>query len=140
MRAGRDEELVALATEARERAYAPYSHFAVGAALLARSGKVYTGCNVENASYGLSMCAERVTVFKAVEAGEREFEAIAVVSETGATPCGACRQVLAEFSHGLEKEGGLQVIVADLQGWRWTCSLAELLPQAFTQEHLTATQ
>ena len=83
-----DKALVDQARQARERAYAPYSGFPVGAALLGRSGRVYTGCNVENASYPLSICAERTAVFKAVSEGERDFQAIAVVTATGATPCG----------------------------------------------------
>jgi cytidine deaminase len=102
----------------------------VGTALLARSGRIYTGCNVENASYGLSICAERVAVFKAVSEGERDFEAIAIVTEKGVTPCGACRQVLMEFG------GNVQVIVADEAGGYRVFSLQELLPQAFTPQHL----
>jgi cytidine deaminase len=124
------ENLIAKAMKARKKAYAPYSHFTVGAALLARSGRVYTGCNVENASYGLSVCAERVAVFKAVSEGEREFEAIAVVTEKGVTPCGACRQVLMEFGNDVE------VIVADEAGVYRVFTLRELLPEAFTPEHL----
>ena len=124
------EDLIAKAMEAREKAHAPYSHFAVGAALLARSGRVYTGCNVENASYGLSICAERTAVFKAVSEGERDFEAIAVVTEKGVTPCGACRQVLLEFGDDI------QVIVADGAGGYRVFTLQELLPEAFTPEHL----
>ncbi len=116
-----DEELIALAAEARKRAYAPYSHFAVGAALLAKSGKVYTACNVENVSYGLSVCAERAAVFKAVSEGEREFEAIAVVTENGIPPCGACRQVLREFGEDM------RVIVADEEGAYQVFSLRDLL-------------
>ena len=125
------EDLIALALEARKKAYAPYSHFPVGAALLAESGQVYTGCNVENASYGLSICAERVAIFKAISADERGFKALAVVTESMATPCGACRQVLAEF-------GGddMQVIVANLQGDKVVYSLAELLPASFTAQKL----
>ena len=92
-----DNELIALAAGVRRKAYAPYSHYPVGAALFTASGKVYTGCNVENASYGLSICAERTAAFKAVSEGEREFVAIAVVTENGSAPCGACRQVLNEF-------------------------------------------
>jgi len=127
----RKEDLIALALEARKKAYVPYSHFPVGAALLAESGQVYTGCNVENASYGLSICAERVALFKAVAAGERQFEAIAVVTETMATPCGSCRQVLAEFG-----EGELQIIVADPEGQMEIYTLGELLPASFTAQHL----
>lgn len=117
--------LVAAATSARDRAYVPYSHFAVGAALLASDGTVYTGCNVENASYGLTVCAERNAVFQAVASGAREFTAVAVVTANGVTPCGACRQVLAEFSPEMT------VIVADLAGNRRVYALSELLPDAF---------
>lgn len=97
-------ELMRLAVQARENAYAPYSNFKVGAALLGKSGKVYTGCNVENAAYSPTNCAERTAVFKAVSEGEREFTAIAIVGGTGeklnplCAPCGVCRQVLAEFA------------------------------------------
>ena len=124
------DKLVSLAAEARKKAHAPYSNFAVGAALLAKSGRVYKGCNVENASYGLSICAERAAVFKAVSEGEREFGAIAVVSENGVTPCGACRQVLMEFG------GDIQVIVADTAGHRRAFVLTDLLPEGFTPEDL----
>lgn len=120
------EELVDRGREAREKAYAPYSGFKVGAALRTKSGRVYCGSNVENASYGLTICAERVAVFNAVSEGECEFEALAVVSENLAPPCGACRQVLAEF--GLDT----QVIVADLGGRREVHLMADLLPTAFT--------
>jgi cytidine deaminase len=123
-------DLIAQAQAARERAYAPYSHFAVGAALLARDGRVFTGCNVENASYGLTVCAERVAIFKAVSEGCRDFAAIAVVTATGATPCGACRQVLVEF-------GVDQIIVARSNGSYATFTLDELVPQAFDCHHLT---
>lgn len=124
------EDLIAEAIEAREKAHAPYSRFAVGTALLAKSGRIYTGCNVENASYGLSTCAERVAVFKAVSEGERDFEAIAVVTEKGVPPCGACRQVLMEFGEDI------QVIVANGAGEYRVFGLQELLPEAFTPEHL----
>jgi cytidine deaminase len=122
--------LIAKAMEARKKAHAPYSRFTVGAALLAKSGRVYMGCNVENASYGLSICAERAAIFKAVSEGERDFEAIAVVTEKGVTPCGACRQVLMEFGEDI------QVIVADEAGEYRVFALQELLPEAFTPEHL----
>ena len=124
-------QLVEAAQEARRWAYAPYSHYAVGAALLTSSGKVYDGCNVENAAYPTGMCAERVAVFKAVSAGELSFTAIAVVTANGGTPCGACRQVLAEF--GVDT----LVIVADAEG-RIVLenSLAELLPGAFLPRDL----
>jgi len=124
------ENLIKLAAEAREKAYAPYSHFRVGAALLGKSGRVYTGCNVENASYGLTVCAERVALFRAVAEGEREFEAIAIVTEKGVTPCGACRQVLREFGREL------RVIVADIKGKQREYTLAELLPDDFKPEDL----
>jgi cytidine deaminase len=120
-----DDELVAAARVAREGAYAPYSHYAVGAALRTRTGKVYTGANVENASFGLSVCAERVAAFKAVTDGEREFEVVAVVTENGGSPCGACRQVLSEFGQNA------RVIVADMHGGRRKWSLSELLPDSF---------
>jgi len=127
-----DEELIALAAEARRRAYVPYSDYAVGAALLTASGKVYTGCNVENASYGLTVCAERTAAFKAVCDGEREFIAIAVVTQNAGSPCGACRQVLAEF--GPE----MRVLVADDSGDYRVYSLAELLPDFFGPSQLLA--
>jgi cytidine deaminase len=95
------EELIAAAFEAQQRAYCPYSNFPVGAALRTAGGKIYHGVNVENASYGLTICAERVAVVAAVAAGNREFTAIAVASPGGASPCGACRQFLAEFSPSL---------------------------------------
>ncbi len=120
--------LIELARDARERAYAPYSHFPVGAALLGRSGRVYTGCNVENASYPAGICAERCAVAKAVSEGEREFLAIAVVGDTDGpcAPCGICRQVLVEF--GL----GMLVIMANLKGDVRALAACELLPGAFT--------
>ncbi len=119
-------QLINMAMQVRERAYAPYSHYLVGAALLTTSGNIFTGCNVESAAYPTSMCAERVAVFKAVSEGEREFIAIAVVTSNGGTPCGACRQVLAEF--GL----GTQVIIADTLGnVKQEALLSELLPGAF---------
>jgi cytidine deaminase len=128
-----DPALVARARQARDRAYAPYSNFPVGAALLGRSGRVYTGCNVENAAYPLATCAERTAVTKAVSEGERAFEAIAVVTATGAVPCGACRQILREFAG---PEGDLRVIVADTAGRSRTYTIAELLPEAFTPDQL----
>ena len=124
-------QLVEAAQEARRWAYAPYSHYAVGAALLTSSGKVYDGCNVENAAYPTCMCAERVAVYKAVSAGELSFTAIAVVTANGGTPCGACRQVLAEF--GVDTV----VIVADAAGKIvLENSVAELLPGAFLPRDL----
>jgi cytidine deaminase len=120
-----EQQLIALAAEARLKAYAPYSGFPVGAALLCRSGRVYTGCNVENASFSLTVCAERVALFKAVSEGERQFEAIAIVTSAGATPCGACRQVLAEFGPDM------RVLIATPEGLVSASSVTELLPGAF---------
>lgn len=125
-----DKELVRAASEARENAYVPYSGYRVGAALLTRSGRVFTGANVENASYGLSICAERVAAFKAAAEGEREFEAIAVVTGNGVMPCGACRQVLTEFGPNM------RIIAADTNGNMRTYQLSDLLPGGFTQADL----
>lgn len=121
------EKLINAATAARERAYAPYSGFKVGAAILTREGRYYTGCNVENASYGLSCCAERVALFKAVSNGERDFLAIAVTAGTAefCSPCGACRQALAEFG------GQIGVYMANARGEYRLKSVADLLPEAF---------
>ena len=118
--------LIEAARRAREQAYAPYSHFTVGAALRTKSGRVFMGCNVENLSFGLTICAERVAVGAAIAAGEREFEALAVVADSRepVTPCGACRQVLAEFSLKLP------VCSANLEGAMYESSIAELLPRA----------
>ena len=123
-------ELIDLARKARKQAYAPYSHYKVGAALLGQSGTIYTGCNVENASYGHTICAERTAVVKAVSEGETEFEAIAVVTKNGGSPCGACRQVLSEFSPELI------IYIADKDGEYRTTTLKELLPDSFTPAHL----
>jgi cytidine deaminase len=118
-------ELVRQAAAAREIAYAPYSRYQVGAALLGRSGRIYTGCNVENAAYSATICAERVAVAKAVSEGEREFAAIAVVTEDGATPCGVCRQVLREFSEELI------VLIGDGDGRVRETTVSALLPDSF---------
>jgi len=125
-----DKDLIALASKARDKAYAPYSHYAVGAALLTASGKVYTGCNVENASYGLTICGERTAVGKAVCDGEREFVAMAVVTENGGTPCGACRQVLAEFGPDM------RILVADVAGNCQIYTLRDLLLDFFGPSQL----
>jgi cytidine deaminase len=103
-------DLIDKAKEVQKKAYPPYSHYYVGAALLTKSGKVFSGCNVENASYGLTICAERTAVFKAVSEGDKEIEAIVVVTKDGGMPCGACRQVLNEFNPKMI------VIAADEQG------------------------
>jgi cytidine deaminase len=127
------EKLINAAAAARERAYAPYSKYRVGAAILTREGRYYTGCNVENASYGLTCCAERVALFKAVSNGERDFEAIAVTagSDEFCSPCGACRQALAEFG------ANIKVFMANGRGEYITRTVAELLPAAFNREALT---
>jgi len=122
-----DAELIAQAAAARALAYAPYSKFAVGAALLAADGRLFTGCNVENASYGLAMCAERVALFKAVSEGARAFVRLAIVADTEAliSPCGACRQVLWEFAPDA------LIIAANLKGQVRAWPLRELLPEPF---------
>jgi cytidine deaminase len=125
------QKLIQAAQEARQWAYAPYSNYTVGAALLTRSGRIYDGVNVENAAYPTGICAERVAVFKAVSEGEREFEAIAVVTINGGSPCGSCRQVLAEF--------GLHTIVllANADGQLLQeMTVADLLPGAFGSRDL----
>ena len=125
------QKLIDAAVQARQWAYAPYSNYAVGAALLTASGRTYDGVNVENAAYPTTMCAERVAVFKAVSEGEREFEAIAVVTSNGGSPCGSCRQVLAEF--GLDTV----VLIATADGALvQETSVRELLPGAFTPKDL----
>ncbi len=129
------DELVQQATEVRERAYAPYSHYPVGAALLGKSGRVYTGCNVENSSFGLTVCAERTAILKAVSEGEREFQAIAVVTSNGGSPCGACRQVLFEF---LPPEA--PIVISDTNGKREVHALGELLAFGFGPEHLPGSE
>jgi cytidine deaminase len=119
-------QLIEKAQQARQQAYAPYSNYRVGAALLTSTGDVFSGANVENAAYPTSICAERVAIFKAVSEGQRQFQAIAVVTENGGSPCGSCRQVLAEF--GLET----LVLIADAQGRVvQEMTVAELLPGAF---------
>jgi cytidine deaminase len=125
------QSLIDLANEARRRAYAPYSNYHVGAALRTGSGRIFTGCNVENAAYPHCMCAERVAIFKAVSEGEKKFDVIAVVTPNGGSPCGGCRQVLAEF--GLETV----VLIGDGQGRLVEeTTVGGLLPLAFTPEHL----
>ena len=125
------QSLIDLANTARQRAYVPYSHYAVGAALRTRSGRLFTGVNVENAAYPQTMCAERVAIFKAVSEGEKDFEIISVVTENGGSPCGGCRQVMAEF--GLDTI----VLMADGSGKLVKeTTVKELLPEAFTPAHL----
>src|SRR5713101_6759236 len=119
------DKLIAVAKQARENAHAAYSNFRVGAALKAQSGRVYTGCNIENASYGLTCCAESVAIFKAMSEGERGFEAIAVVTDTDTLtpPCGACRQVIWEMC------GDIPVILANLKGKVEHETAGKLLPR-----------
>jgi cytidine deaminase len=125
------QSLIDIANEARKNSYAPYSHYPVGAALRTKTGRVYTGVNIENAAYPTGTCAERVAIFKAVSEGEREFDVIAVVTNNGGSPCGSCRQVMAEF--------GLDTIVwlADGNGnLIEETTVNELLPKAFQPHHL----
>ena len=125
------QKLIRSALEARQRAYAPYSNYSVGAALLAKSGRIYQGVNIENAAYPTTICAERVAIFNAVSEGERQFDAIAVVTQNGGTPCGSCRQVMAEF--GLDTI----VLIADAEGRIVNeTDVSDLLPAAFTPENL----
>lgn len=117
----------------RERAYAPYSQFTVGAAVMGESGEIYDGANVENASFGLTVCAERAAIAKAVSAGERGIQAVAVCTENGVTPCGACRQVIREFA------ADCPVYLVDGEGQRRETSLVTLLPQSFGKDELEET-
>lgn len=127
-----EDKLIAAAIEARQNAYAPYSNYQVGAALLGKSGQIYTGCNVENASYGGTICAERTAVVKAISEGEQQFEAlvVAVAGPEISSPCGICRQFLAEF--GLD----LKLILVNLEGKKVETKLEQLLPGAFTAKNL----
>ena len=126
------QELGKLAAEMRSRSYIPYSHYAVGAALLAKDGRIFTGCNIENAAYPVTICAERTAIFKAVSEGARDFEAIAVATEDGqGYPCGSCRQVMAEFALDMD------VMLADAAGnITVETSVSDLLPGAFTPKNL----
>jgi cytidine deaminase len=125
------QALVDLANIARQRAYAPYSNYPVGSSLRTKTGRIYTGVNIENAAYPQTMCAERVAIFKAVSEGEKEFEVITVVTDNGGSPCGGCRQVMAEF--GLDTI----VLMADGNGRILKeTTVKELLPEAFTPDHL----
>ena len=125
------QALIDLANTARQRAYVPYSNYPVGSVVRTKSGRLYTGVNVENAAYPQTMCAERVAIFKAVSEGEKEFEVISVVTDNGGSPCGGCRQVMAEF--GLDTI----VLMADGNGHLIKeTTVRELLPEAFTPEQL----
>ena len=125
-------KLISEAKKARKRAYTPYSKFQVGAALLSTNGKIFTGCNIENASFGLAVCAERVAIFKAISEGSTKFEAIAVIGDTGkpCSPCGACRQVISEFGKDIT------LIMANLKGDVKIKKIKELLPEAFDKNDL----
>jgi cytidine deaminase len=126
------QALIDLANTARQRAYVPYSNYPVGAALRTKTGRIYTGVNVENAAYPQTMCAERVAIFKAISDGEKEFEVISVVTDNGGSPCGGCRQVMAEFALDMI------VLMADGNGKLIKeTTVKELLPEAFTPEHLS---
>jgi cytidine deaminase len=124
-------QLINLALQARQWAYAPYSHYTVGAVVLTDSGKIYDGVNIENAAYPAGICAERVAIFKAVSEGEHRFKTIVVATENGGSPCGSCRQVMAEF--GLETD----VLVVDATGKvTLETTVGSLLPGAFTPDQL----
>ena len=127
-----EDELIAAAGEVREKAYAPYSNFKVGAAVETENGDIYTGCNVESASYGLTVCAERVAIWKGISRGVTKFGRIAVVVDTEelTPPCGVCRQIIWEFC------GDVPVVLANLQGKTETIQMSELLPRAFDSKFL----
>jgi cytidine deaminase len=126
------DSLITAAKAARENAHAPFSKFKVGAALRTVSGKIFGGCNVENATYGLTVCAERVAIFKAISEGERQFDAIAVVTDTDSLtpPCGACRQLIWEFC------GDVPVVMSNLQGKVETLRMSQLFPKPFDSSNL----
>ncbi|HMT08016.1 MAG TPA: cytidine deaminase [Pyrinomonadaceae bacterium] len=126
------DKLIEAATTARTRAYAPYSNFQVGAAVEAEGGDIYIGCNVESASYGLTVCAERVAIWKGISCGEKRFKAIAVVVDTEelTPPCGVCRQIIWEFC------GDVPVVLANLHGKTETVQMSDLLPRAFDSKFL----
>ncbi len=127
-----NDELIAAAADVREKAYAPYSNFKVGAAVETDEGNIYTGCNVESASYGLTVCAERVAIWKGISRGEKRFGRIAVVVDTEelTPPCGVCRQIIWEFC------GDVPVILSNLHGKSETVQMSELLPRAFDSKFL----
>ncbi len=131
-----DEKLIELANDARDRAYAPYSNYNVGCALTTKDGTVFTGANVENASYGLCICAERNAVAAAVCQGHRDLSTVVVVTQSSppAAPCGLCRQTLNEFS---DTPSELRIILVNLEGEKREFRLDELLPHGFRGEHIT---
>lgn len=128
-----NQELIKIARQVREHAHAPYSKFQVGAALESADGRVFTGCNVENSSYGLSMCAERVAIFKAISEGLRDFKRIAVIADTHSPvrPCGACRQVISDLF-----PSDAEVILSNLKGDIEVTKIIELLPAPFDRSFL----
>ena len=132
MNTEQQNKLIKAATEARERAVAPFSGFRVGASLLTKDGEVFTGCNIENASYGLTMFAERVAIFKANYEGKREFQKIVIVADTEdlTPPCGACRQIIWEFC------GDVEIVLTNLDGKTETMRMSELFPRAFDSKFL----
>ena len=131
MNANIDEtQLIARAQAARAKAYVPYSHYAVGAAVLTAEGEIFDGCNIENASYPATVCAERVAIFKAVSEGHRHLTALALATDNGGSPCGICRQVMREFAPDM------LVLIADPQGNVRRTTVAELLPDSFGPEDL----
>lgn len=124
-------KLIQIAIDARKKAYVPYSHYPVGAALLTKSGKIYTGANIENAAFSVTICAERTAIFKAVSEGERDLQAIAVVTKNGGTPCGSCRQAMAEFNPNMK------IYIANEKGELvQETTLKEILPGYFGPESL----
>lgn len=126
------KKLIKEAEKARKRAYTPYSKFKVGAAILTSNGKIFTGCNIENASFGLTVCAERVAILKAISEDSTEFEAIAIIGDTEqpCSPCGACRQVVSEFGENIK------IIMSNLKGDIKIKKIGELLPEAFSKNDL----
>ena len=131
-----DNQLIETAKAARLQSLAPFSNFLVGAALQTKAGKVYTGCNVESASYGLTVCAERVAIWKALSEGEREFTDLVVVADTESLtpPCGTCRQIIWEFAKQAK------IVLANLHGQREEVTIKDLLPRAFDARFLNATR
>lgn len=126
------EKLLKEAEKARKKAYTPYSKFKVGAAVLTSDGKIFTGCNIENASFGLTVCAERVAILKAISEGSYKFEAIAIIGDTNrpCSPCGACRQVISEFGKDIK------IVMSNLKGEVKIKKISELLPEAFSKNDL----
>lgn len=140
MKPADQKQLIAEALAAQKNAYCKYSNFPVGAAILTASGKVFRGVNVENVSYGLTICAERVAAGAAVAAGEKEFVAVAVTSKGGVTPCGACRQFLAEFLPAAEKDILILMVDSRKPGEITKTKLSKLLPNSFDEKKLKAGQ